>query len=59
MRQFRPRPTNRAQQLRNNATDAERRLWQHLNRRHSKASNSHGRFQLVPSFVISFAENRG
>jgi very-short-patch-repair endonuclease len=27
---FRPRPTNRAQQLRNNATDAERRLWRHL-----------------------------
>jgi very-short-patch-repair endonuclease len=30
---FRPRPTNRAQQLRNNATEAERRLWRHLSRR--------------------------
>ena len=27
------RPTRRAQQLRNNATDAERRLWAHLSRR--------------------------
>jgi very-short-patch-repair endonuclease len=33
MPQFRARPTNRAQQLRNNATDAERHLWRHLNRR--------------------------
>jgi very-short-patch-repair endonuclease len=30
---FNPRPTRRAQQLRNNATDAERRLWRHLSRR--------------------------
>ncbi len=30
---FRPRPTRRAQQLRNSATDAERRLWRYLNRR--------------------------
>ena len=29
-----PRPTKRAQELRNNATDAERRLWRHLCRRH-------------------------
>lgn len=33
MAKFRPRPTNRAQQLRNNATDAERRLWRRLCRR--------------------------
>ena len=33
MPEFRPRPTNRAQELRNNATNAERRLWQHLSRR--------------------------
>jgi very-short-patch-repair endonuclease len=33
MPQFRPRPTNRAQQLRNNATEPERRLWRHLSRR--------------------------
>ena len=33
MPEFRPRPTNRAQQLRNNATDAERRLWRRLSRR--------------------------
>jgi very-short-patch-repair endonuclease len=33
MATFRPRPTARAQQLRNNATDAERRLWRHLSRR--------------------------
>jgi very-short-patch-repair endonuclease len=30
---FRPRPTKRAQQLRNNSTDAERRLWRRLSRR--------------------------
>jgi very-short-patch-repair endonuclease len=30
MPQFRPRPTKRAQHLRNNATDAERRLWAQL-----------------------------
>ena len=30
---FRARPTRRAQQLRNNATDAERHLWRHLSRR--------------------------
>jgi very-short-patch-repair endonuclease len=30
MPQFRPRPTKRAQTLRNNATDAERRLWARL-----------------------------
>jgi very-short-patch-repair endonuclease len=33
MPEFRPRRTNRAQKLRNNATDAERMLWQHLSRR--------------------------
>ena len=33
MPQFRPRPTKRAQQLRNNATNAERRLWLHLRNR--------------------------
>ena len=33
MPQFRSRPTKRAQQLRNNATDAERRLWRHLRAR--------------------------
>jgi len=33
MPEFRPRPTNRAQQLRNNSTDAERLLWRHLSRR--------------------------
>ena len=33
MPEFQPRPTNRAQRLRNNATDAERRLWRHLSRR--------------------------
>jgi very-short-patch-repair endonuclease len=33
MPDFRPRPTNRAQQLRNHPTDAERRLWRHLSRR--------------------------
>ena len=30
MPQSRSRPTKRAQSLRNNATDAERKLWQHL-----------------------------
>ena len=30
MPQFRPRPTKRAQDLRKNATDAERRLWSRL-----------------------------
>jgi very-short-patch-repair endonuclease len=33
MPQFRSRPTKRAQDLRNNATDAERKLWRHLSRR--------------------------
>lgn len=33
MAKFRPRQTKRVQQLRNNATDAERRLWRHLSRR--------------------------
>ena len=33
MPQFRNRPTKRAQELRNNATDAERQLWRHLSRR--------------------------
>jgi very-short-patch-repair endonuclease len=33
MPQFRPRPTKRAQQLRNDATDAERTLWRHLSHR--------------------------
>ena len=37
MPEFRPRPTNRAQKLRNNATDAERRLWKHLSRRQLEA----------------------
>jgi very-short-patch-repair endonuclease len=30
---FKPRPTRLAQRLRNDATDAERHLWSHLNRR--------------------------
>jgi very-short-patch-repair endonuclease len=30
---FQPSPTRQAQRLRNNATDAERRLWRHLSRR--------------------------
>ncbi|MGE5563426.1 MAG: endonuclease domain-containing protein [Bacillota bacterium] len=33
MPQFRPRQTKRAQELRNNATEAERRLWAHLRQR--------------------------
>jgi very-short-patch-repair endonuclease len=33
MPQFRPRPTKRAQELRNNPTDAERRLWSRLRMR--------------------------
>lgn len=33
MATFRPRPTARAQQLRNSATNAERFLWRHLSRR--------------------------
>jgi very-short-patch-repair endonuclease len=33
MPKFRARPTNRAQQLRSNATDAERHLWRRLSRR--------------------------
>jgi very-short-patch-repair endonuclease len=33
MPQVRTRPTKRAQQLRNNATDAERKLWRHLSSR--------------------------
>jgi very-short-patch-repair endonuclease len=33
MPEFQHRPTRRAQQLRNNATDAERHLWGHLSRR--------------------------
>ena len=33
MPQFSPRPTKRAQQLRNNSTDAERKLWWRLSRR--------------------------
>jgi very-short-patch-repair endonuclease len=33
MPQFRPRATKRAQQLRNSATEPERRLWRHLSRR--------------------------
>jgi len=33
MPQFRPRPTARAQELRNNATDAERKLWLRISRR--------------------------
>jgi very-short-patch-repair endonuclease len=30
---FRTRPTHRAQELRNNATDIEKKLWRHLSRR--------------------------
>ena len=33
MVRFRERPTRKAQELRNNATDAERRLWRHLSNR--------------------------
>jgi very-short-patch-repair endonuclease len=33
MVRFRERPTLRAQELRNNATDAEKRLWRRLSRR--------------------------
>ena len=33
MPQFRKRPTKRAQELRNNATDAERRLWRYVRSR--------------------------
>ena len=33
MTRFRDRPTLKAQNLRNNATDAEKKLWTHLSRR--------------------------
>ena len=53
MPEFRPRPTDRAQNLRNNATEAERRLWQHLNRRQLKGFKFSRQIPLGP-FICDF-----
>jgi very-short-patch-repair endonuclease len=53
MPEFRPRPTNRAQKLRNNATDAERRLWQHLSRRQLESFKFSRQIPVGP-FVCDF-----
>src|SRR4051812_11128106 len=53
MPQFRPRATKRAQQLRNNATEAERRLWLHLSRRQLDGYKF-SRQMPVGSFVCDF-----
>ncbi len=49
---FRPRPTARAQGLRNNATDAERRLWTQLSRSH--LGHKFLRQMPVGSFIADF-----
>ena len=53
MPEFRKRPTKRAQQLRNNATDAERLLWRHLSRR-QLAGFKFSRQMPVGSFICDF-----
>lgn len=53
MPEFRPRPTNRAQQLRNNATDAERRLWQGLSQRQLKDAKFSRQIPVGP-FICDF-----
>ena len=53
MPQFRPRPTKRAQHLRNNATDAERRLWRHLSRRRL-GGHKFSRQMAVGPFICDF-----
>lgn len=53
MPQFRKRPTKRAQQLRRNPTDAERRLWSRLRRR-QLAGFKFSRQMGVGPFVCDF-----
>jgi very-short-patch-repair endonuclease len=53
MPQFRPRDTKRAQELRNNATDAERRLWSHLRDRRL-GGHKFSRQMSVGPFVCDF-----
>jgi len=48
-----PRPTNRAQQLRNNATDAERHLWRHLSRRQLRGKKFSRQMPVGP-FICDF-----
>jgi very-short-patch-repair endonuclease len=50
---FKPRPTARAQQLRNNATDAERHLWRHLSRR-QLGGHKFSRQMPVGPFICDF-----
>lgn len=47
------RPTRRAQQLRNNATDAERHLWSHLSRR-QLGGHKFSRQMPVGPFICDF-----
>ena len=53
MSQFRPRVTKRAQQLRKNATEAERRLWRHLRLRRLEGFKF-SRQMAVGPFVCDF-----
>jgi len=53
MPQFRPRPTKRARELRNNPTDAEQRLWSHLARR-QLGGFKFSRQQPVGPFICDF-----
>jgi very-short-patch-repair endonuclease len=53
MPEFRNRPTKRAQQLRNNATQAERLLWQHLSRRQLNGCKFSRQMPLGP-FICDF-----
>ncbi|MBA3670361.1 MAG: endonuclease domain-containing protein, partial [Sphingomonas sp.] len=52
MPHFRQRPTLRAQELRNNATDAERKLWRTVSR--SQLGHKFSRQMPVGPFIIDF-----
>ncbi len=53
MPQFRPRPTARAQELRNHATDADRKLWLRISRRQLEG-HKFSRQMPVGPFICDF-----
>ena len=59
MPQFRPRPTQRAQQLRNNATDAERKLWRYLRNRQLEGFKSSRQMPVGPFICDFLCRERG
>jgi very-short-patch-repair endonuclease len=59
MPQFRPRPTKRAQHLRNNGTDAERKLWRNLSRRDLRGFKFSRQIPVGPFIVDFLCRERG